>query len=196
MPACPQCGTEAPASAQFCPKCGLPLASPLLRGSDEAPAGAAAWHRGRRVVLVFLAVVVGLALLFIAAMVYFVRNTTIVTSTKNGGRVEAPSGVFTTNRDPAKLAHSLGVAVYPDAQGTEGAQAQLASASLVILLFHTTDTSAKVLNFYHVRYPDADVADDGQRVSLVQFNARDTLTIAASPLPNHQTEIAITDVRH
>lgn len=193
MTQCGQCGADVAETAQFCPGCGLRLA-PAAEAEAAEPAPATRWRRGRRVVLTFLGVVAVIGLIFVVGMVYFIRHTTIVTSTKNGERVESPFGVVTTNNDPAKLAKSLGVALYPGAVGEKGAQADMPSSVMVSLTFRTPDPPRAIIGFYHVRYPDATVKAQGKVLSLVQVGLRDTMTIKATPQPGH-TEIEISDIR-
>ncbi|HEY7839458.1 MAG TPA: zinc ribbon domain-containing protein [Terriglobales bacterium] len=193
MARCPQCGAESGDQAQFCHACGR-----LLAGQERKAANVPPIHRrygGRRVVVVFLAVIAVIGIIFVVGMVYFIRHTSIVTSTKNGGRVESPFGVVTASNDPAKLAHSLGVEIFPGAVGEKGAQAQLASSNIASLSFRTSAPAGEVINFYHIRYPDATLKTNGDQITLVQINLRDTLTIRASPLAGH-TEIQISDVEH
>jgi len=147
------------------------------------------------VVLIFLGIVAAAAILFGVGMVYFIRHTTIVTSTKNGGRVESPFGVVTTNNDPAKLAKTLGVEPFPGAVGEKGAQAEIGANTMVSLSFRTNAPPRQVIGFYHVRYPDAEVSAQGKQVTLVLVSLRDTLTIKARPESGH-TEIEISDIRH
>lgn len=200
MPTCDQCGAAVGDGAQYCASCGLRLHSPAQpAGASPAPGMSERWRRGRRVVLSFLAAVLVLAVVFVGIVIYLVRNTTIVTSTKGSSRVEAPFGVVTTSNDPAKLARSLAIDVYPGAVGEKSAQADLANNNIpdnmVSLLFHTSDPARRVISFYHVRYPDATVKPiPGGGYALVQLNGRDTLTIQASPESGH-TRIAINDIR-
>lgn len=192
MPQCLQCGSEVDEAAQFCARCGAPL------GQISAPAPAPAptrWHKGRHVVLAFLGAIVVIGLIFVVGVIYFIRHTTIVTSTKNGGRMESPFGVVTTNNDPAKLAKTLGLDIFPGAVGEKGAQAELAQNNMVSLTFRTAAAPRAVINYYHVRYPDATVGRQGEQLSLVLVSLRDTLTIKARPASGH-TEIEVSDIRH
>jgi len=193
MPACPQCGAEASESANFCLACGLRLSASAQAEGDALAAPRRRWG-GRKVVLGFLVAVAVLALAFLAAMIYFIRNTTIVTSSKGNSRVESPIGVLATSNDPNKIAKSLGLDVYPGAVGKNSAQADLNANSIASLLFHANATPRQVIEFYHVRYPDATVKPEGKAFVLVQMNGRDTLTVKATP-EKSGTEIEINDIR-
>ena len=189
MKSCPHCGEGVAEGSHFCPHCGLRL----LPEAVSAPP--ARRHRGRRVVLTFLLVVSLIGVIFVVGVVYFIRHTTIVSSSRAGGRVESPFGVVSSGNDPAKLARSLGVDVFPGAVGVKGAQADLVNSQMVSLTFRTSATPHQVISFYHIRYPDSQVTSRGRQISLVQVNLRDTLTIRASPVSGH-TEIFISDVSH
>ncbi|HVA62304.1 MAG TPA: zinc ribbon domain-containing protein [Terriglobales bacterium] len=194
MANCTQCGAAAADTAQFCPSCGLRLPRPAQPPVEEVPAPPR-WHRGRRVVVGFLIAVVVLATAFVITVVYLIRNTTVVTTTKGGSRVEAPFGVVTTTNDPGKLAKSLAIDVYPGAVGEKSAQADLVTNNMVSLQFHSNDAPRRVISFYHVRYPDATFKSlPGGGYSLVQLNGLDTLTIQATP-EKGKTLITINDIK-
>lgn len=188
---CLHCQAEIPAGAQFCPGCGL--RTPAQEGSGAA-ASRPAWG-GRKVVMWFLLTSLVLAAVFLAGVLYFVRHTTIVTTTKNGGRVESPFGVLSNTKNPEQLAHSLGLDVYPGATGMQGTQVDISNSIIVSLQFQSADPAPRIISFYHVRYPDAAVKATKDGLRLVQLNPRDTLTIEA--LPDSQgTRIRVSDIRH
>ena len=200
MELCSHCNAHLEPGMRFCPVCGQRLAdagAEPVAESEAEQARARRWHRGSRVVLMFLGGVLLLGAVFIAATVYFIRHTTIVTSSRSGGRVESPFGVVTASNDPAKLAHTLGLNIYPGAVGEHGAQAELAHSMLISLTFRAPRaTPREVIHFYHIRYPDAAVKQQGNQITLVQVGLRDTMTIKASPLPAGATEIAVSDIAH
>jgi hypothetical protein len=179
MAHCEQCGAEM-SEGRLCAACAQPAPSK--------------WP-GRRVVIGFLVIVAVLALLFLGAVLYFVRHTTIVTSNPNSARVEAPFGVVTSNNNPTQLAKSLGIDVYPGAQGIKATQAELATETMASMLFHTPAAPRMVIHFYHVRFPDATVKLSPDGGTLVQFSGRDTITIKALQLKG-TTQIEINDIRH
>lgn len=193
MAQCFQCGAENQAQAQFCQACGWRLGS---AGEPSPPPRTPRWHGGRRVVMTFLGVIAIIAIIFVIGMIYFIRHTSIVTSTKSGGRVESPFGVVTANNNPTGLARALGLQIFPGAVGEKGTQVQLASGSTIVSLnFRAAATPREVTNYYHIRYPDATVKAHGNTITLVQINLRDTMTIKASPAGDH-TEIEVSDVQH
>src|SRR6185312_13755027 len=149
MPACPHCGAETPESAHFCASCGLRTGAGAA-ADPELPAGPPPRWGGRNVVLGFLIAVAVLALIFLVAMIYFIKNTTIVTSTQGNSRVESPIGVLATSNDPIKIAKGLGLDVYPGAAGEKSAQADLNANSIASMLFRTPATPRQVIEFYHV----------------------------------------------
>ena len=150
---------------------------------------------GRKVVLWFLAAAVVIAALFMVGVLYFIRHTTIVTTTKTGTRVESPFGVLSSSSNPEQLAHSLGLDVYPGATGLQGTRVDLNNSIIVSLQFESSDPAPRIITFYHVRYPDAAVKPVSDGLRLVQLNPRDTLTIEALP-DSHGTRIRINDIRH
>jgi hypothetical protein len=189
---CRHCQAEIPAGAQFCPGCGL--RAPAQEGAAEAAASRPAWG-GRKVVMWFLVAALILAAVFLVGVLYFIRHTTIVTTTKNGGRVESPFGVLSSSKNPEQLAHSLGLDVYPGATGPQGTQVDLNNTIIVSLQFQSRDPGPRIISYYHVRYPDATVKADKDGLRLVQLNPRDTLTIEA--LTDSQgTRIRVSDIRH
>ncbi|HEY7856110.1 MAG TPA: zinc ribbon domain-containing protein [Terriglobales bacterium] len=200
MPQCSQCGSEVDSASNFCSQCGLRLpAGEAAAAAHPDEQGSSRWRRGTRVVLTFLAVIATLAVIFVVFVVYFIRHTTIVTNSPSGSRVEAPFGVFTQSNDPAKLAKSLGLDLYPGAKGEKSAQAELAGATLVLMDFRTAASPRQVIEFYHQRYPDAAAQTKGTQLSLVQVSGSETMTIKAtlakdSTAASH-TEIEISDIR-
>ncbi|MGH9412962.1 MAG: zinc ribbon domain-containing protein [Candidatus Acidiferrales bacterium] len=189
---CAQCAAEIPASAKYCPECGV-----RLPGTPEPPALVPArppWH-GRKFVIWFLIAVFVVGVLFISGALYFVDHTTIVTSGTNGGRTEAPFGTLSTSKNPAKLAHTLGLDVYPGATSVEGTEAQLAHSVIISIEFASAATPADIIHYYHIRYPDASVSLNATGRTLVQMNPRDTMTIAAER-SGKNTRILVSDVRH
>ncbi len=193
MDLCPHCGAALPPGTHACPACRQPLPEPP-HPAHAAEEPVSRWRRGPRFVLAFLGLVLLLGLVFVGAVIYFIRHTTIVTTGQNGGRVESPYGTVTAG-DPAKLAKSLGLDLYPNATSDKGAQAELPGSILVSLSFRTRDTPSQVIRFYHVRFPDADVKTSGSQQTLVQVGLRETLTIKAVPV-NGITEITVSDIRH
>ncbi|HET9784777.1 MAG TPA: zinc ribbon domain-containing protein [Terriglobales bacterium] len=190
MNRCPQCQAEIPPGAQFCPACGLRVHG----GTAPLAAHKRPWG-GRKVVLWFLLAALILAAIFLAGVFYFIRHTTIVTTTKNGGRVESPFGVLSSSSNPAQLAHNLGLDIYPGATALQGTQVDLNNSIIVSLQFESSDPAARIISFYHVRYPDAAVKATKDGLRLVQLNPRDTLTIEALP-DSHGTRIRVNDIRH
>ncbi|MGH3185084.1 MAG: hypothetical protein ACRDOE_24700, partial [Streptosporangiaceae bacterium] len=87
--------------------------------------------------LTFIGAVLLLVAVLVVAMIYFVRHTTIVTSTQNGSRVESAAGAITTGNDPAQLAKSLGIDLFPGAVGEKSAQAELPANTMAAMQFHT-----------------------------------------------------------
>ncbi|MGH9468118.1 MAG: hypothetical protein ACRD1Y_12270 [Terriglobales bacterium] len=147
------------------------------------------------VVIWFLVVAVVAGLLFMGGVMYFVHHTTIVTASKNGGRVEAPFGVLSESHNPAQLAHSLGLPLYPGATGIRGTQAELNHSIVVSFEFHSTAAPRAIIHYYHIRYPDASVRRSGAGLTLVQMNPRDTMTLVAEPAGKF-TRILVSDIRH
>lgn len=182
MPNCEICGTETTDNT-VCADCRRRALGLERRKS----------HKGSRVVIALLATVVVCAAIFALAVVYFVRHTTVVTANRDGGRMEAPFGVITAGNQPQQLAKGLGLDLYPGAAGEKGAQAEMQNSTMVTMTFRTPDPPNRVIEFYHVRYPDATVKRHGQQITLVQVSLRDTLTIKAYPQNGH-TEIAVSDI--
>jgi hypothetical protein len=176
-----------------CEQCGAEIGEGTLCAACASPSPPK-W-RGRRVVIAFLVIVVALALLFLGTVLYFVRHTTIVTSSPTSARVEAPFGVVTSNNNPAQLAKTLGIDVFPKAVGVKSTQAELATETMASMIFRTPAPPRYVMHFYHVRFPDAALKLNRGGGTLVQFSGRDTITIKAIPVKG-VTQIEINDIRH
>ncbi|MGH9486544.1 MAG: hypothetical protein ACRD04_03005 [Terriglobales bacterium] len=189
---CQQCEAEIPGTAQYCPACGVRL--PQTPEPAPLPTPRRRWG-GTQVVIWFLVIAVVMGVLFMLGVVYFIRHTAIVTTNKNGGRIEAPYGTLSHSRNPAQLARGLGLDLVPGAVGVSGTQADLNHSVVVSIEFRSTAKPAAIMNFYHVRYPDASVQAEGAVETLVQLNPRDTMTIVAEPEPKG-TRILVNDVRH
>ncbi|MGH9518759.1 MAG: hypothetical protein ACRD2D_03885 [Terriglobales bacterium] len=183
MGQCTHCGAEVETGAAVCPECATP------------PPRHTRWYPGRRVVMGLLGTIAAVALIFVLAMVYFIRHTTIVTTGKNGSRVEAPSVTVTTDANPALLAKQLGLQMYPGATDAKGAQAEMNNSTIITVSFRTKDSARRVIGFYHVRYPDATVKAEGKGAVLVLVSLRDTLTIKANP-SGGVTEVQVSDIQH
>lgn len=167
----------------------------LCQECTAPPSRPSRWHPGRRVVMGLLGTIAAVALIFVLAMVYFIRHTTIVTTGKDGSRVEAPSVTVTTNANPAQLAKQLGLEILPGATESKGAQAEMNNSNIITVSFRTKETPRRVMGFYHVRYPDATVKAEGKGAVLVLVSLRDTLTIKAIP-NGGATEVQVSDIQH
>lgn len=192
---CPQCEAELPARAQYCPTCGVRLAHTPV--PPPLPEPRRRWA-GRKFVIWFLVIAAAFAASFLGGVFYFIRHTTIVTASKNGGRVEAPFGVLSQSHDPAQLAHSLGLDPFPGATAVSGTQAEMNHSIIVSIEYRSAARPRQIISYYHVRYPDASVRRTGNGLTLVQLNPRDTMTIAAEPESSHgrTTRILVSDIQH
>lgn len=190
---CAQCAATIPASAHYCPECGTRL--PGTPEPPPLPEPAPRW-RGRKVVIWLVVICVLVGGTFMLGVTYFVQHTMIVTTSKTGGRAEAPFGTLSSTKDPQKLAHSLGLQVYPGAIGVEGTEAQLPHSVIVSIEFSSTADPAAIIHFYHIRYPDASVHLETNGRTLVQLNPRGTMTIEAERTGKSKTRILVSDVRH
>lgn len=190
---CAQCEATLPASAHFCPECGTRL--PGTPEPPPLPEPAPRW-RGRKVVIWLVVICVLVGGTFMLGVTYFVQHTMIVTTNKSGGRAETPYGTLSSTKDPQKLAHSLGLQVYPGAIGVQGTEAQLPHGVIVSIEFSSTAPPADIIHYYHIRYPDASVHGETNGRTLVQLNPRGTMTIEAERTGPSKTRILVSDIRH
>lgn len=128
MAFCTSCGAQVADTAQFWTTCGKPLPVPAETRTTagataaQAPAPAAGSGSAAKVILIVVAVVVGLGILSVAisALIgYRAIRHARVEHTRSGTRITSGTGTVETTTDPAKVAATIGIELYPGARLVE-----------------------------------------------------------------------------
>lgn len=187
---CPSCGAQAPealasttvqsaasqASAAASPAQVTPVSVPAASGGSVQAVKGGGSGGLLKVVVIVLVVFVGLGLLSLAGIfwaAYKVKNSVKVEQRGNTATVQTPWGTVSSNQDPMKIAHDLGIDVYPGAKPLEGASAvTLGNLAVGTVEFETPDPMDKVESFYKRRFPNStiDVADENSHTLAMMTN--------------------------
>jgi hypothetical protein len=124
-----------------------------------------------KIVLIILAVVIGLGILAMGAVGFFVwRVAHAVHVSGNGSNVtlNTPGGTITTNNSETYSASDLGTDIYPGAvSGKGGMRMSLPTGTMVSAVYLTGDSKDQVLAFYKTRFgSDASVFDSSDGTVL------------------------------
>ncbi len=180
MAFCTSCGAQLDPNAQFCVKCGTRQAA----GTGGAAAAASASGGGAlKIVLIVIAAVILLGVVGSVATMIFVGkrlHDAKVSVVEKGGEatVVTPMGTVHTTKDPAKIADSLGVEIYPGAKAIEGgSEVQTMGMHTVTGVFETSDAVDKVGDFYHAKYPKGMYTATDHDTSLIFGSKGSMVTI-------------------
>ena len=206
MAFCTNCGASMDPSAQFCPKCGKPVAATsagaAATGTAPAhvyaapPAGGTNWGKVLLIVGGVLCVLFVLSIFGIVAAIHHARrlHTRTFTSPDGNTVVETPFGNVSTSKGDARaVAHQIGVDVYPGAVGGESSVAQFGKMNTATLKFTTTDSLDKVIAFYKSRFPNGTVVEGNNKFNLIDTDKDGTITLNAEDM-NPGTKITIAKV--
>lgn len=155
---CSKCGVELSPGAQSCTACGTPVAAPavVLTPVQTVAAPAKSGSSALKIVLIILAVVIGLGILAMGAVGFFVwRVAHAVHVSGNGSNVtlNTPGGTITTNNSETYSASDLGTDIYPGAvSGKGGMRMSLPTGTMVSAVYLTGDSKDQVLAFYKTRF--------------------------------------------
>lgn len=173
---CSKCGAELSSSdALSCGACGAPVvaavAVPVPVQTVAVPAKSG--NSALKIILIILAIVVGLGILGMGAVGFFVwrvAHAVHVSTTGNGHDVtlNTPGGTFSTHSSDSYTAADLGTDIYPGATTAKGSmRMNLPTGSMVTGIFVTGDSKDQVLDFYKGKFgSDASVFDSGDATVL------------------------------
>lgn len=192
MAFCNSCGTSLAPGAQFCNKCGSAVASapsaPVMQGAPPPaaiPAQTGGGSSPLKIILIVIAVVVGLGILSVGAISFFVvhalKTGTHVTHNGENVKVDTPFGSVETSKDPAQTAKDLGVDIYPGAtvQSNGTATMTFGNTRTVTAAFESSDSLDKVCTFYMSKFPHATAStSDSRHCSVVSGDQKNLLTIS------------------
>jgi len=155
----------------FCAKCGTPYATGeqwcSFCGASTAPGGAVATFvppttvpaksgsSTLKIVLIVIAVIFGLGILGLGALVFVGYQVAKNTHVDSSGRMtmNTPAGAITTTPDENISASDLGVEIYPGAQSTRGGmRMEMPNGSSVTGAFLTSDSKDQVVAFYKDKF--------------------------------------------
>jgi hypothetical protein len=113
-------------------------------------------------------------------------------------RVETPFGNMETSKNPADVAHDLGVEIYPGAQVQKNgaASATFGSIHTASASLESNDSLDQVSAFYKAKFPNAMVTtSDQNHCSIIAQDQKNMITINIQE-EDGQTKIQITHVTH
>jgi len=201
MPFCNQCGSPVESSAAQCPVCGKGASTPAGTAPPAASAKVPATpHDGRKVVPVFLVVVIllGIALLGAILLLYY-HSGGRVRLANGKAEVETPFGKVAAGQDSIAVAHQLNFPVYPGAVRADddsATQIDGMNGKVATMTFATPDPVAKVLAFYRNQFPEAVVKTEDTEhgeLSIVDVNR---VTTVNAQWDGAKTQIDVSIVQH
>ena len=207
MAFCNSCGTTLTPGTRFCSKCGAAILS-------SAPAGAPAAHApgtvpaaptssggggALKIILIVVAVVVGLGILGVAGAGFAAWRIAKHSHVQQEGdhvKVDTPFGSVESSQDPATVAQSIGVDLYPGARALkEGAtSATVFGMHTATVVLESSDSVDQISTFYKSKFPNAMVTtSEANHCTIVSSDKKNMITIN---IEGHDdgTKIQITSV--
>jgi hypothetical protein len=150
---CAKCGAALAPNQQSCSTCGAAADTGGAAAAFVPPIGAPAKSGSStlKIVLIIVAIIVGLGILGIGALVFVGYSIAKNAHVDSSGRVtiNTPAGAITTTPVENLSASDLGVDIYPGAQSTRGSmKMEMPTGSSVTGAFLTSDPPAQVVAFY------------------------------------------------
>lgn len=154
---CTKCGAPTPEGSEFCTACGSPLASappsapPVYGQPAVAQPSASGGSSALKIVLIVVAVVVGLGLISALMLMFgaWRLSRAVHVNDAGGVTVSTPGGTISAGPTTKVSAEDLGIEIYPGAIRQEGGmQIQSARGSTITAVYSTSDSFAKVIEFY------------------------------------------------
>ncbi len=200
MAFCNSCGNNLESGAKFCSKCGTVQAGANIGSTPVAvPPHAATPNNSLRIILIVVGAVILLGVISVAAITVIglrIARHTRVENRDGNVRIESPFGDVETTNDPAQIAASLGVNVYPGARVLEGNAADVTVAGMhtISAEFETEDSPDKVAEFYKSKFPNPNVSNTaGGETTIVSTSKKNLITITIEP-EGSKTRIHIANV--
>jgi zinc ribbon protein len=190
MAFCNTCGTNLDAGAKFCASCGTPVPGGVQAAtppSGALPASGSS-SSGMRIILIVVAVIVGFAIMALAAAGFIAWKVARGTRIRQHGdkvRVESPFGNVEANNNPEEATRRLGVEVYPGAKAlSSGAgTVNVGGMKTVAVEFESDDPPQKVAWFYRDRFPHATISESqADHYAIVSTTNRGLTTVSIEPL--------------
>jgi hypothetical protein len=183
MAFCNSCGSNLPADARVCPKCGTAVPVTTKVPVAAAPQPAQQGSNVVKIVLIVLAVVVGLGIIGTVAATWVglsIARRTHVTESNGKVRVQSPFGTVETNQNTDEVIRSLGIDMYPGAHAVGGnsANVQMGAMHTVAANFESDDPPQKVADFYRKQLPNASVnVSDSDHYTIVSTKNNNLVTV-------------------
>jgi hypothetical protein len=189
MAFCNSCGASLDPGAKFCTTCGaaVPGGAPAAAVPATAPSTPGSSGSGMRIILIVVAVIIGFAILGLAATGFIAWKVARGTRIQQRGdkvRVESPFGTVEANNNPEEAARRLGVDIYPGARAvSSGAgSVNVGGMKTVAAEFETDDPAQKVAWFYRDRFPHATVSESqADHYAIVSTTSRGLTTVTVEP---------------
>jgi len=149
----------------------------------SAPPPSTGGSSALKIILIVIAVIVGIGILSVAALsffVYHVAKNAHVTQNGDQVKVETPFGSMETSKDPDQVAKDLGIDIYPGAQVQKNGTATFSFGNMrtVAAVFEVNDSVDKVCDFYKSRFPAAQVtSSDQHHCSIVSGDPKNMINI-------------------
>lgn len=218
MAFCNSCGAALTPGTRFCNKCGAavtasapasaatpasasPAATPVAPATVP-PAAVPATTGGSsalKIVLIIIAIVVGLGIISVAGVSYFVYRVAKSARVHQQGdnvKVDTPFGTVETSQDADKVAKDLGIDIYPGAKSQrEGtSSASFGSIHTITGSFTTSDPLDKVCDFYKSRFPNAMTTTSDQNSCNIVSNDQNNMITINIEARGSTTKLQITNV--
>ena len=199
---CTKCGASISPTDQFCTVCGTSVASgpPVITPFQPVTASSSSGGSAVKIIVIVLAVFVGLGILAAAIFgygVWRVSKALHVESSNGNVTVQTPEGKVTANTSETFMASDLGVDVYPGAQTGKGSiRMDMPNGSMTTGVFVTSDSKAKVVDFYKLKLGSEASVMDMQDTAIVSMTKNENesvmVTITAKSSDNDgKTQVAI-----
>lgn len=194
MAFCNSCGSTLTTGTRFCNKCGAPIVASTIPGAATAatpvPPATVAYpppppqsSNALKVVLIVVGVVVLMGILGIASLGLFgwrMAHRAHIRQDGDNVKVDTPFGSVETTKDPSEAARNLGVDLYPgaDIRKNGSATASFGGMRTASLTSETSDSVAKVSEFYKAKFPNAMVStSDENRCTIISNDHNNMVTI-------------------
>jgi hypothetical protein len=188
MPFCNACGATLDLQAKFCNRCGGPgvaavSAPPSIQFTipDASRQGKSLSKILLTVMLLFLGL--GFAGMAVAGFVR-VLNVVRQTHVRQEGdkmKIESPFGTVESMDDPEKLAHELGITIYPGARPLKSGTATVTFGDIhsATMNFESSDPAETVANFYKSGLPNVTAAEKhtDDSYTVVSRNSKRIVTV-------------------
>lgn len=199
MSFCTACGNQVADGTAFCTKCGAKMAPGAATGGPAAvPAKSGS---ALKIILIVLGVILVVGMVVMIAGGLFVTHTLKeAVKTDDRGNVSSVNIGGTrieTVKDPAQVAAKLGVDVYPGAEavGDGAGSMTIGGVTTTHAQFATNDSPDDVFAFYKTKYPNANLAEQGDdKTLMVGSEDKELLTVGVTRPEGEKTQIHITKI--